>query len=106
MFDERTTPLFTLEFDETDPLSQLVSRLFDVCKTNSTQTVLFRPDQLKTIVQRASSWYVDKRNIKNVRTEDVINRLIQLSLGHLSDDGLILVKPSVTLMMSDCFKNL
>ena len=55
MLDDRTTLLFTFQWEETDALSQLLTRLFVPLQKEDTHTLLFRPDEIQRIVQRAGS---------------------------------------------------
>ena len=107
MFDDRTTPLFTFQFDDTDALSQLLTRLFDPLEeekaTNpaSGDTVLFRPDQIQKIVQRASSWHINKIRLNKLTEKNIILSMTQMSLGRRDEKGLVMAIPSTTLWMSN-----
>ena len=107
MFDDRTTPLFTFQFDDTDALSQLLTRLFDPLEEEkatdpeSGDTILFRPDQIQKIVQRASSWYINKIRLNKLTEKNIILSMTQMSLGRRDEKGLVLAIPSTTLWMSN-----
>ena len=107
MFDDRTTPLFTFQFNDTDALSQLLTRLFDPLEeekatdTACGDTILFRPDQIQKIVQRASSWYINKIRLNKLTEKNIILSMTQMSLGRRDEKGLVLAIPSTTLWMSN-----
>ena len=100
MFDDRTTPLFTFQFDDTDALSQLLTRLFDPLEEEKA-TVLFRPDQIQKIVQRASSWYINKIRLNKLTEQNIILSMTQMSLARRNEKGLVMAIPSTTLWMSN-----
>jgi hypothetical protein len=101
MFDDKTTPLFTFQLEETDALSQLLTRLFAPLQKEDTYTLLFRPDEIQRIVQRAESWYVNKIRLNKLTTDHIILSMIQMNIGRIDEKGLVLVNPSTTLRMSN-----
>ena len=113
MFDDRTTPLFTFQFDDTDALSQLLTRLFDPLEEEKdtdpergdvelrSDPILFRPDQIQKIVQRASSWYINKIRLNKLTEQNIILSMTQMSLARRNEKGLVMAIPSTTLWMSN-----
>jgi len=104
MLDDRTTPLFTFQLEETDPLSQLLTRLFVPLQKEDTHTLLFRPDEIQRIVQRAESWYVNKIRLNKLTTDHIISCMVQMGVGRTDEKGLVLVNPSTTLWMSNLMR--
>ncbi len=104
MFDDRTTPLFTFQLEETDPLSQLLTRLFVSLQKEDTRALLFRPDQIQRIVQRAGSWYVNKIRLNKLTTDHIISCMVQMGVGRIEENSLVLVNPSTTLWMSNLMR--
>jgi hypothetical protein len=104
MLDDRTTPLFTFHFEETDPLPQLLTRLFDPLQKEDTRALLFRPDEIQRIVQRAGSWYVNKIRLNKLTTDHIISCMVQMGVGRIEENSLVLVNPSTTLWMSNLMR--